>query len=658
LFKYPIRLLLFWLSLFLVFRLWFVLWFKSAWSNENPQKIWSAFSHALPLDVSLSGYLMTFPLFLWIIALFFNKENWQKNLKKTTNLLNIGLVFLISLISIANLSLYKEWNTLINQRAIDYLKSPSGLFHSMSISYFIGFGLILFLVVFLIYKFYQFFVNPYFLTKIENRKSLWFLLFVPISLLIFIRGSIGVMPVNESAVYYSSHLFDNHAATNPTWHLMHTLVEKRAKSNPYIWFEQRKAELILEEFTNYGVARPIPLANYHPLKIQPTNFSTPEPLNAFSDAPFNQSTNQPNIVILLMESMTANVIEALGGEADLTPNLDTLLKGGLLFTNCYGSGYRTDQGIISVLSGFPAQPDQSIILQEDKVAKLSSIPAELKDKGYENAFFYGSELTFANMGVYLRQQQFELIFDEKVFNLSEKTQRWGVDDNIVLQKAAKEMGKLKTPFFSTVLTLSLHPPFDVPYQSKWSKSEIDADKFRNSTLFADDAIGNFFRTARKEPWFDNTVFILVADHGAVYPQQHRMDSPHSRHIPLIIYGQPISDEYKGSTSTVFCNHHDIPATLFSMLNIKPKNNFSWSRNLLEFPIILKNKPSIDSFDKEISSFAYFTNENGLGWITQKGNGFYSFENKNWASFGKKLDSNQQEQAKAYLQLLYKQFIGF
>jgi phosphoglycerol transferase MdoB-like AlkP superfamily enzyme len=645
--RFPVRLFLFWMSLFVLFRLWFVLWFQSEWNIENPRRIWSAFKHALPLDLSICGYLMTIPMVIWAVSLVFGVST-----KQITNRINLLLISLVSLISLVNINLYKEWNTLLNQRALDYLKSPLAMIHSFSWWYITGFLVFYGILIRSIYGAYLYLVGVSYDVKIKNKKSLWFLLLIPLFLGVSIRGSLGVMPVNESAVYYSPHLFDNHAATNPTWHLIHCILEKRSKTNPYSWFSSEKAKELTNNLFNLNILESLRNDSISKSFLKDSSVNS----NVFS---LNQQ--KTNLVFIVMESMTANVVGAMGVESGLTPNLDTLINDGLLFQKCYGSGYRTDQGIVSILSGYPAQPDQSIILLEDKSAKLPSISAVLKDNGYENAFFYGAELTFANMGVYLRQQKFDKVFDVESFSNKEKTQRWGVDDNIVLQRAVKEMNQFKTPFFSAILTLSLHPPFDVPYKSKWSESKTDADQFRNSTLFADDAIGNFFRAAKKEKWFENTVFVLVADHGSVLPQKNRLDGQNSRHIPWIIYGKPLNYALKGLKIDNICNHHDLPKTILSLLNIETKVNFPWSRDLLN-TIILKDSlnktygivPSKQ--DINVTDFAYFTNENGIGWVTTKGSGFYTFEDNKWITFDNGLDSIQKTTAKGYLQHLYEDYL--
>ena len=279
---------------------------------------------------------------------------------------------------------------------------------------------------------------------------------------------------------------------------------------------------------------------------------------------------------------------------------------------------------LSLIHIYPAQPDQSIVLQTDKAAKLNSLPKILHEQGYSTAFLYGGELTFANIGVWLTNQRFEKIFSEKDFSRAEKTQRWGVDDHILLQRAVLEINQLKPPFFVTALTLSLHPPFDVPYQSQW-KGQTEREKFLNSTAFADYAIGEFFKTAEQQPWYDNTLFVLVADHGASNPSGAGLDNPKSRHVPLIFFGKPLHKKWHGARIPVFGNHHDIPATVLGMWDLH-NQDLPWSRNLWNFNTIVHGASS--AANQHLES-AYFTNESGLGWVNSQGQGFYSFGRKDW-----------------------------
>ncbi len=625
---FPFRLLAFWLLFFVVFRLWFVLWFRNDWSAENPGSTWLSFWHALPLDFSFAAYLLAIPVLMWQMGFAFGSRAYPK-VEKSIFWFNILIFSILIFIFGANVFLYQEWQTPLNNRAVAYFKTPSALLDSMSLPFKLVSLAIYAGFVWLMIWGYKKVVGA----KIfQEKTSRWNLLAFPIwlsLLMLGIRGGTGVMPINESAVYYSPHLFDNHAATNPGWSLSHSLIETRSTVNRFAFTPDSVAEkqvfkLLSQDCMDF-------VFDY----LQP----------AFG--PNNLPNQAVNVVFLILESHTAQVIEELGGEPGVCPNMSRLIREGTLFENIYGSGYRTDQGIVSVLAGYPAQPDQSIILLEDKAAKLPSIPKILKENGYSTAFFYGGELTFANLGLWLANQRFDKIFSERDFGSAEKTQRWGVDDAILLQRVVKEINRMPEPFFATAMTLSLHPPYDVPFQSKWTANN-DREEFLNSAAFVDHAVGEFFKSAEQQPWYKNTLFVLVADHGASQPGGLGMDRPQSRHIPLIIFGKPLSDYWHGARLQVFGNHHDIPGLLQPILHLKLQERFM-SRDLIR----------VDATEKYLNQslgFAYYTNENGLGWATAHGKGFYEFGSKEWRIFEGQLDSTDRANAQAYLQTLYNDFL--
>ena len=627
---FPLRLLAFWLLFFAAFRLWFVAWFHTEWSSEKPTTVWAAFWHALPLDLSMSAYLMTVPVLLWFIGLALGIRG-QVAFSRLIFWFNILLFSILVFVFGANIFIYEEWHTPLNNRALEYFKTPDALLDSMSFIFKVCCVLLFAGGVWAFSWLYR---------RVVGRQayaapvSRWALLILPVwlgLLALGIRGGVGVMPINESAVYYSTNLFDNHAATNTGWYFLHSFIEARSTVNHYKTMESKAAA----EREKRLLEVPIPDDGL--------------PFNWFN----RPDSSHLNVVFIIMESMTAQVVEELDGEKGVCPNLSRLIQEGILFKNCYGSGYRTDQGIVSVLGGYPAQPDQSVVLLTDKAAKLNSVPKALHKHGYSTAFFYGGELTFANIGVWLRNQQFEKIISESDFSAAEKTQRWGVDDGILLQRAAKEIGTLPPPFFATAMTLSLHPPYDVPYQSQWQGTG-DREKFLNSAAFADHALGEFFKTAEQQPWYANTLFVLVADHGVSPPSGFGLDNPKARRIPLIMFGTPLAKAWQGQRIGMFANHHDIPATVLRMLDYR-QEEFPFSRDLWGWnglPEDSKMPPSPPSY----GGFAYYTNENGVGWVNAQGSGFYQFQDKSWQMFQGKLDSASQEDAKAYLQILYEDFL--
>jgi phosphoglycerol transferase MdoB-like AlkP superfamily enzyme len=613
-FQFPLRLLGFWLLFFTLFRIWFILWFSDKWSPEAPANIWASLWHALPLDISMAAYLILFPWLLWQLGLAFGKaaQTWAKSLILW---INFAFIAIAVIFFGANVFLYEEWHTLLNNRALNYMSDPAALLDSMSGIFVFASIALFFVCCWILKKTYDQIVGPTFIYKEHSRWQLGWLPIQLALLLLAVRGGTGVMPINESAVYYSSHLLDNHAATNTLWHLMHSLIETESTQNHFQFTDQQSAQ-----------------KSVHALFQEQKTNQKPAVLQAGA---------HPNVVLIIMESMTAQVIEELGGEKELCPQLSRLIQEGILFENCYGSGYRTDQGLVSLLAGYPAQPDQSIVLLSDKAEKLPSLTQTFKKKGFSSLYAYGGELTFANIGVWLRGQGFDKVISESDFEAVDITQRWGVDDKTLLQRFAREINQLKPPFFATGMTLSLHTPYDVPYESRW-KGPGDPAMFRHSVAFADHAIGAFFDTIAHQPWYDNTLFVLVADHGHSMPGSIGMDQPAARRVPLILFGKPIAEAWKGKRIATIGNHHDLAATLLAILPDFSENPFQWSRNLL-------NNPA--------NGFAYYTNENGLGWVTPQGAAFYEFQSGQWRTWQGQLDEPNQWIARAYLQALYDDFLS-
>jgi phosphoglycerol transferase MdoB-like AlkP superfamily enzyme len=621
------RLWLYWLVFFAIFRILFILAQPHQWWENGVWEIAQSLWHALPLDLSTIGYLTLVPVIVRFVGIVFSFDKRQY-VEKGIDFYNYGVIAFTTGICSANIALYPEWGTLLNYRAFQYIRqSPEALFDSISF----GFGLLLVasmaLLIWFFVRLYQKMTRGIWYNK---RVSFGELAALPIHLIVLglgIRGGMGVMPINESVAYYSVRLFNNHAATNIFWHLVHSVLEVKSARHHYEYMPEEAAR----QKTQALLSAALPY---------PTQWLSP-------------AVPRPNVVLVIMESMTAQVIGHLGGPKDLCPNLDSLAASGIRFDSCYSSGFRTDQGLVCALSGYPAQPDQSIMLLTEKSERLPGLSGFFREKGYKTAFYHGSGLTFANMGLWLRSQGFETIVSESDFAGAEVTQRWGVDDKTMLNRFCRDLGALPQPFFATALTLSLHSPFDVPHESRWNGPD-ESDQFLHSANFTDEAIGQFMAAAAQMPWYANTIFVFVADHGALLPRRVGNDHPLARHIPLIITGPPLAAPVRGTHIRSVCNHHDIPSTILGLIpfgtNTKmdsttsnAKAMFPWSRNMLNYPA-------------QTPGFAYFSNESGLGWIAGRRSGFYSFGDNTWFSHGDSLHTAEQEQAKAYLQTLYADFL--
>ncbi len=620
-----LRLWFFWLAFFAAFRLGFLLTQPYAWPSGDAGSPWQAFRYALPLDASMAGYLVLLPVFVYFISLLFKNQIFIY-LKKIIDFYNKILIAVLIAVFGANIFLYPEWGTLLNARALQYMRSPEALLDSVSPLFMAGAVFLYALLVRGAFILYGRWVSAHWAIPVPKPYGLLAFPLHIAGIVLAIRGGTGVMAINESAVCYSTHPFNNHAATNTAWHLIHTLIERREAKSSYVFMEAAEARQRLNPlFSGDSTA-----------VVQGTFTKTQGPLN---------------VVIVALESMTAQVVEHLGGTPGLCPNLEALARTGIRFDSCYSSGFRTDQGLPAILSGYPAQPDQSIVFLTEKSERLPGLSRILKGKGYSTAFFYGGGLTFANIGLWLRSQGFERIVSESNFEKADITQRWGVDDERLLQRCCREITALPEPFFAAALTLSLHPPYDIPGQSAVVSFDNEADLFRRSAAFTDAAVGHFMAAARQQPWYDRTLFVFTADHGSLQPGRLGGDQPLAKHIPLLICGVPLADEQQGRVVRTLCNHHDLPATLLGLLGMytpEMRAQFPWSRPL--------PAPSSGALPHPMP-FAYYSNETGLGWMEGHSAGFYEFSSKKWHFYGDSLSESAQMRAKAYLQLLYKDFLS-
>jgi len=311
----------------------------------------------------------------------------------------------------------------------------------------------------------------------------------------------------------------------------------------------------------------------------------------------------------------------------------------------YGSGSRTEQGLISILSGFPSQPNHSIITNPGKAEKLPSVNYDLEKLGYHSSFYYGGEIEFANMKSYLLNTHFKKIIDKHDFEDEQLNSKWGAHDEYVLTKQLIDLKTEKQPFFSIVLTLSTHEPFEVNIQTPFNGKE-EQELFKKAAYYTDDCLFKYFNEAKKQPWYNNTLFILVADHGHRLPKNRNLNMPESRRITAMITGGALADNMRGKTINKICNQNDLPAILLSQLKL-PTKKYEWSKNAL------------DEFSKE---FAYYSNENVFGWITPQQNIIYSLsENKVeelQAKTQSKVNDTLLTEAKAYLQTLNKRYLDY
>jgi len=246
-----------------------------------------------------------------------------------------------------------------------------------------------------------------------------------------------------------------------------------------------------------------------------------------------------NVVLFLEESLGSEFWGCLGRTNTLTPEMDRLAnEEGLLFTNLYACGNRTVRGMEGVLASFPPLPGDSIV-KRDLSDHIETIARLLKRDGYNTVFLYGGRGVFDGMRSFTVRNGYDRFIEQKHFEHPTFSTIWGVCDEDLFARAVEEcrlLSQTNQPFFATILSVSNHKPYTYP------KGRIpeDPDQRRreNAVKYSDYALGQFFRAARKEAFWTNTIFAVVADHGArVYGEQSIPIK--SYEIPLVIAGPAV-----------------------------------------------------------------------------------------------------------------------
>lgn len=283
----------------------------------------------------------------------------------------------------------------------------------------------------------------------------------------------------------------------------------------------------------------------------------------------DNTENRMNVVLISVESLSANFLGSYGNTQGITPNLDSLAREGLLFTNLYASGTRTVRGLEALSLCIPPTPGQSIVKRPNN-KNLFTLGNVFRSKGYNSRFIYGGYGYFDNMNEFFSQNGYE-VTDRNA--LSEKEihyeNTWGVADEDLFTLSLRELDKdykNNKPFFAQIMTVSNHRPYTYPE----GRIDIPSHTGREGAVkYTDYAIGKFIREAKRKPWFANTLFVIVADHCA--SSAGKVELPVDKyHIPMIMYapGHIKPSKFEKLTAQI-----DIGPTILGYLNFSYKSKF-------------------------------------------------------------------------------------
>lgn len=527
--------------------------------------------YGLRMDASLSGYMMMINGLLLAVSVF----TGIRLPGFLINILTVIMIFLSVIIILTDLQLYHYWGFRLNTTPLFYIGKEALSMISLAMALkAVTVGLLLSGISLFCY-FRLIALN---FKKVTKSKPVTAVVMLLISALMIlpVRGSLGTSTMNPSMVYFHPNkVFVNHAGINVVWNFLSSLLTKNSIIYPEDFLPEKQTELFFNE-------------------LFPKQHSTIRLLN----------TAKPNILLIILESFSADIIEPLGGVKGITPNLNQLCSEGVLFTNFYASGDRTDKGLVAILSGFPAQPRSTIIKSPEKTQKLPFLSRHLSETGYYCSFIYAGDINFANYYSYLINGGFKQITCDRNFPLSQKTSKWGAHDQFLFLKLFDELNEANSLFFKTVLTLSSHDPFDVPMKKIFGSDDEDS-LFLNACYYTDSHLGTFISKARQTHWWKNTLIIITADHGHRLPGNKGYNTKESFRIPMLWIGGAVA---KDTVISETASQTDIPATLLAQLN-SSSSDFIFSKNICGQPV---------------NPFAVYVFNNGFGFLNNSC--YYIFDN--------------------------------
>lgn len=517
-------------------------------SSSRPIKardVAGIYRHGFVSDAVVASYLTAVPLITGALATLIPPHNPVIPL----TVWNVAASVIVGLAVTADTALYRFWGFKLDGSVLMYLRSLKGAFASVSTGYILA-ALLAWAAVGAV-----FFVCVQWLTglfasltagitvTVAGYIAVPLLLAAAVGALFAVIRGLGIRPRNPSEVYFSPNTFLNHWALNPIWNFIYSLSTRNE-------FKGRFRSMTDEECDDAIKA----------------HFPT-------SGTPLKKllRTDRPNILLVVWESFGGEFCGAIGGRPGVTPCVDRIASEGILFTNCNCGSFRTDRGLVCLLSGYPAQPTTSVIRHTRKLPGLPGLARTLRSEGYSTTAIHGGDLSIMHKSDYYLASGHDRLISQKDFPSTAAAGKWGVHDGEVFDFVYDDIMRLTAEgarWMTTVQTLSSHEPFAVPY------SRLD-NKIDNSMAYTDAEFGRLVDRLRQTPAWDNLLIICVADHGCntlTGPLVHQ----NYAHIPLLMTGGAVKEPCRIDT---LMNQTDIAATLLGQMGID-HSDFTFSRDIL------------------------------------------------------------------------------
>jgi len=534
-----------------------------------------AFLLGMRFDLIVTS-LMALPLVIALLApQGLGSRTWAKRW--------LGLATAIVLfLGAAEPEFYHEFHARLNNLAIQYLKEDPATVSSMLWH---GFPVVRYLLLwaFLWAIFLWGLAKLDHLTRKEHAYPAWWIRLPVFTMVLFLVawGGRGTLrhgpPLRWGDAFHSRHLFANHLPLNGTWSLWKAAFGKNKKAVGRNWLKLMPEEPALEITRRLLVTRDDTLleADAYPV------LRRHEPRKRLPRLP-------RNLVLIIMESFSAQFTGAVGNDHGVTPNFDRLAREGLLFDHIFSNGSHTHQGMFATGACFPHLPGYSYLMQESEGQhQFSGLPVLLEPRGFQDLYVYNGHFAWDNQeGFFRNQGMTRFVGRDEMENPVFTDPTWGVSDQDMFDQALREIGRLdpERPFFAILQTLSNHTPYALP-----NPLPVEAvtgfgalDQHLTAMRYADWALGRFFEEARRQPWYKDTLFVLVGDHGFGTPRQISDIDLLRFHVPLLFIAPGIRETF-GSINHRVGTQVDVVPTAVSLLLGRPFVHQCWGRDLLDLP---------------------------------------------------------------------------
>ncbi|MFY7988409.1 MAG: LTA synthase family protein [Flavobacterium sp.] len=533
---------------------------------EN-EDYWKIFIIGLRFDLILMSYIAFLPAVL--ISLL--PDSALKYFKKFFNIYFIFFLFLFLLMELSTLDFINQYDTRPNRLFLDYLIYPKEVVGTLLKSYLPSLIITIIILNSALFFALKFGKKLFYPQESNYKTKLLLFLFVVFFLFLGARGSLtSKRPINGSNAIFCSDQMTNSLGLNSLYTVAFAAYAMKHEGDVKKYGKMDE----LEAYTR--VKKYMDVTEFIPGEVPFLHLQKPD-------------STQPkyNVVIFLQESLGAEYVGCLNG-MPLTPELDKLSKEGLLFTNLYCTGTRSVRGIEQVTAGFLPNPSESIVKLSGSQQGFFTLADAFGRQNYDTSFIYGGMANFDNMASFFNGNGFKNIIDETDFDSDGKKYAmkgtWGYSDEDLAVKANEYYKSLgNKPFFSLMFSTSNHEPFEFP-DGRIQLYEQPKNSFHNAMKYADFSIGKFFELAKKEAYYKNTIFVVIADHNTrTYGKN--LVPVNKFHIPALIIAPNVD---KGITYDNLASQMDIPSTVLALSGITTKTPMP-GRNLLKLPKGIKGR---------------------------------------------------------------------